>query len=69
MYELETKVTGLTSRNAELESLNAGLNKRLAELIQEMEAESKRHRSELARKVCYGCDDKRFLIGKPSYPH
>ena len=51
MYELETKVTGLTSRNAELESLNTGLNKRLAELIQDMEAESKRHRSELARKV------------------
>jgi len=51
LRELETRVTGLTSRNLELESSNTTLQKRLADLLQEMEDAAKNYRQELARKV------------------
>ena len=49
--ELETKVTGLTSRNLELESVNSTLQKRLADLIKQMEEESRNYRNDMAKKV------------------
>lgn len=50
MQELETKILGLTSRNMELESSTAILQKRLNDILEEIENERKYHRSEMARK-------------------
>ncbi len=49
--EMETRVSGLTSRNLELESSNAALQKRLSELVDQMELAAKNFRSDMARKV------------------
>ncbi len=49
--ELETKVTGLISRNKELESTNTSLQKRMAELTQAMDDKLAQFRADMARKV------------------
>ena len=51
MREMETKVTGLTSRNMELESMSASLQSRISQLMAEIEEMSKMHRGEMTRKV------------------
>ena len=51
IYELQTKVNGLVSRNSELESLNASFNQRLEDLLKEMDLAAMNHRNEMARKV------------------
>lgn len=51
MRELETKITGLTSRNLELESSNATLAKRMEELLRDMDAAAKNFRAQMAMKV------------------
>lgn len=48
--ELQTKVSGLTSRNVELEASNSSLQKRMADLIKEMEEKAANFRAEMARK-------------------
>lgn len=50
MRELETKITGLTSRNLELESSNATLAKRMEELLRDMDAAAKNFRAQMAMK-------------------
>ena len=51
LREMESKVSTLTSRNLELESSNAALTKRMDDLVREMEAAAREHRSDIARKV------------------
>lgn len=51
MREMETKVTGLTSRNMELESMSASLNARISQLMQEIDDMGRNHRGEMTRKV------------------
>ena len=49
--ELQTKISGLTSRNVELEAANSSIQKRLADLLKEMEDKESNFRNEMARKV------------------
>ena len=49
--EFETKISGLTSRNVELEAANSSLQKRLADLVKEMGEKEADFRNEMARKV------------------
>ena len=49
--EFETKISGLTSRNVELEAANSSLQKRLADLVKEMGEKEAQFRNEMARKV------------------
>merc|ERR1719367_981903 len=49
--EFQTKISGLTSRNVELESANSSLQKRMADLLKEMEDKEANFRNEMARKV------------------
>ena len=51
--EFQTKISGLTSRNVELESANSSLQKRMADLLKEMEDKEANFRNEMARKVGY----------------
>jgi FtsZ-binding cell division protein ZapB len=51
VYELQTKVTGLVSRNTELESMNASFNQRLDDLLKQLDDTGKMHRNEMAQKV------------------
>jgi len=48
--EFQTKISGLTSRNVELESANSSLQKRMADLLKEMEDKEANFRNEMARK-------------------
>merc|ERR550525_435598 len=48
--ELQTKISGLTSRNVELEAANSSIQKRLADLLKEMEDKESNFRNEMARK-------------------
>ena len=49
--EFQTKISGLTSRNVELEAANSSLQKRMADLLKEMEDKEANFRNEMARKV------------------
>ena len=49
--EFQTKISGLTSRNVELESANSSLQKRMADLLKDMEDKEANFRNEMARKV------------------
>ena len=49
--EFQTKISGLTSRNVELEAANSSLQKRMADLLKEMEDKEAVFRNEMARKV------------------
>ena len=49
--EFQTKISGLTSRNVELEAANTSLQKRMADLLKEMEDKEANFRNEMARKV------------------
>ena len=60
MREMETKVEGLTSRNVELEASNASIQRRLADLIKQMEDQAKIFRSDMARKVFKNFDNLEF---------
>ena len=51
MRELQTKISGLTSRNVELEAANSSLQKRMADLLKDMEDKEANFRGEMARKV------------------
>lgn len=51
LRELTTKVSALTSRNAELESTNEALQKRMADILRDMEEKDKNFRNDMARKV------------------
>lgn len=42
---------GLTTRNIELESTNATLQKRMADMVRDMEDKAANFRAEMARKV------------------
>jgi lamin B len=48
--EFQTKISGLTSRNVELEAANSSLQKRMADLLKEMEDKEAAFRNEMARK-------------------
>jgi len=48
--EFQTKISGLTSRNVELEAANSSLQKRMADLLKEMEDKEANFRNEMARK-------------------
>merc|ERR1719412_451497 len=48
--EFQTKISGLTSRNVELEAANTSLQKRMADLLKEMEDKEANFRNEMARK-------------------
>jgi len=48
--EFQTKISGLTSRNVELEAANSSLQKRMADLLKEMEDKEANFRNETARK-------------------
>merc|ERR1719412_746449 len=50
MRELQTKISGLTSRNVELEAANSSLQKRMADLLKDMEDKEAHFRGEMARK-------------------
>eukprot|EP00096_Caligus_rogercresseyi_P000476 TRINITY_DN1093_c0_g2_i2.p1 TRINITY_DN1093_c0_g2~~TRINITY_DN1093_c0_g2_i2.p1 ORF type:complete len:357 (-),score=150.69 TRINITY_DN1093_c0_g2_i2:348-1418(-) len=50
LREYQTKVSGLVSRNSELEASNSALNLRMSELLREMEDSESSHRRELARR-------------------
>lgn len=49
--EFQTKISGLISRNVELEAANSSLQKRMADLLKEMEDKEAAFRNEMARKV------------------
>ena len=51
IQELTTKLMSLESRNAELESSTSALQKRLNDVLEEMEAERRGFRHRLAEKV------------------
>ena len=51
MRELQTKISGFTSRNVELEAANSSLQKRMADLLKDMEDKEAHFRGEMARKV------------------
>ena len=59
--EFQTKISGLTSRNVELESANSSLQKRMADLLKEMEDKEANFRNEMARKVGYFYNEVRLL--------
>merc|ERR1719414_217989 len=48
--EFQTKISGLTSSNVELEAANSSLQKRMADLLKEMEDKEANFRNEMARK-------------------
>jgi len=50
LRELTTKVSALTSRNMELESSNAALQKRMADVLRAMEDKDAQFRAEMAKK-------------------
>ena len=54
--EFQTKISGLTSRNVELEAANSSLQKRMADLLKEMEDKESNFRNEMARKVSYNIE-------------
>jgi hypothetical protein len=47
------RVAGLTSRNLELESTNASLQKAMADRLRDMEDRAAQFRAEMARKVIF----------------
>jgi hypothetical protein len=47
-------VEGLTTRNIELESSNASLQKRMSDLVRDMDDRAASFRAEMARKVGFG---------------
>lgn len=55
VQELTTKIMSLESRNAELEATSSTLQRRLNDLIAEMEQERKGFRQRLAEKVRLTC--------------
>ena len=57
--EYQTKISGLTSRNVELEAANSSLQKRMADLLKEMEDKEANFRNEMARKVKYSSNEVR----------
>merc|ERR1719342_1602676 len=50
MKEMSTKVEGMTSRVTELEATNNALSKRLQELQEQMDNQSRQHRADMAKK-------------------
>ncbi|XP_040571880.1 lamin Dm0 [Lepeophtheirus salmonis] len=50
LREYQTKISGLVSRNSELEASNSALNTRMSELLREMEDSEACHRRELAQR-------------------
>ena len=51
LRDLTTKVSTLTSRNVELESTNEALQKRMADVLRDMEEKDRNFRSDMAKKV------------------
>jgi hypothetical protein len=49
------RVEGLVTRNIDLESANASLQKRMADLVRDVEDKAANFRAEMARKVSLFC--------------